>query len=83
MQTHDPMWDLQGLIDQPVSPDPVFTEAVRQQLLAEFSPANDTNDDEQLLAHLEPAGLVRSLLPPDDQFHAHRLVFGSLRAHYL
>ena len=32
---------------------------------------------------LEPAGLVRPLLPPDDQFHAHRLVFGSLRAHYL
>ena len=59
MQTHDPMWDLQGLIDQPVSPDPVFTEAVRQQLLAEFSPANDTNDDERLLAHLEQAGLVR------------------------
>jgi outer membrane protein assembly factor BamB len=58
MQTHDPMWDLQGLIDQPVSPDPVFTEAVRQQLLAEFSPANDTSDDERLLAHLEQAGLV-------------------------
>ena len=59
MQTHDPMWDLQGLIDQPVSPDPVFTEAVRKQLLAEFASANDTNDDERLLAHLEQAGLVR------------------------
>ena len=59
MQTHDPMWDLQGLIDQPVSPDPVFAAAVRQQLLASFSPAIDTSDDERLLAHLEQAGLVR------------------------
>jgi outer membrane protein assembly factor BamB len=59
MQTHDPMWDLQGLIDQPVSPDPVFTEAVRQQLLASFSPVNDTDDDERLLLHLEQAGLVQ------------------------
>ena len=64
MQTHDPMWDLQGLIDQPVSPDPVFTEAVRQQLLARFSPANDTNDDERLLAHLEQAGLVQGSIEP-------------------
>ena len=60
MQTHDPMWDLQGLIDQPVSPDPVFTETVRQQLLASFSPVSDTDDDERLLLHLEQAGLVQS-----------------------
>src|SRR6478752_2076356 len=64
MQTHDPMWDLQGLIDQPVSPDPVFTETVRRQLLDSFSPINDIDDDERLLVHLEQAGLVQGSIEP-------------------
>src|SRR6476620_825398 len=60
MGAHDPMWDLQGLIDQPVPPDPHFTETLRQQLLDNLSTARTNGNDEQaLLIKLEQAGLAR------------------------
>ena len=60
MGAHDPMWDLQGLIDQPVPPDPHFTETLRQQLLDDLSTAKSDGDNEHaLLIKLEQAGLAR------------------------
>src|SRR6478735_2376433 len=60
MGAHDPMWDLQGLIDQPVPPDPHFTETLRQQLLDNLSTVKSDGDNEHaLLIKLEQAGLAR------------------------
>jgi outer membrane protein assembly factor BamB len=54
------MWDLQGLIDQPVPPDPHFSETLRQLLLDDLSAAQPDGDETQaLLATLEQAGLAR------------------------
>src|SRR6478609_7337011 len=49
MGAHDPMWDLQGLIDQPIPPDPHFTETLRQRLLDNLETARTNGNDEQAL----------------------------------
>ena len=79
MQTHDPMWDLQGLVDRPVSPNPAFTTDLRQTIVDDLDAARHADERPETLRRLESSGrIMRRDTPGKSRRRIGLLVVGQL-----